>query len=193
MKTSESIKEIIKAIDGLPQFQIFKNADNPYFKSKYADLNEILSVISEPCKKAGLTIIQEAPLINGIITVVTRIVHVSGEWIETETGVPADKQGKFDAQTAGSAITYGRRYALNALFNLSAEDDDGNKASGKQDLNNVDSLMASLPADIKQIFKDRKATKKYVSDFCIMRGWDNDSIRSALSIPNEGLPEGFND
>jgi hypothetical protein len=193
MRTSEQTKNIMTALNSLPVFEIHKNADNPYFKSKYADLPEILKIIQPELKKVGLVLIQSAPMTDNVINVITRLMHTSGEWIEIDCCVPADKSGKLDAQTAGSAITYGRRYGINALLSLSAEDDDGNKASGKADKDDTIKLE-SLPDDIKQSFRLLKYSRKAVYDFCIRLGFNHDKIRTAL-VPltlTEGLPEGFN-
>ena len=59
------------------------------------------------------------------IGVVTRLMHVSGQWLENEFTLPMVKS---DPQAAGSAITYARRYALQALFGIPAVDDDGEAA-----------------------------------------------------------------
>jgi hypothetical protein len=77
---------------------------------------------------------------DGVVTVTTRFLHSSGEWIETEAGAPvAHRFEKVDgtvtdkgpdAQTAGSAISYLRRYSLAAMAGITQEDDDGNAASG---------------------------------------------------------------
>lgn len=101
-----------------------KDADNPFFKSSYVTLDNILSAIKEPLKEAGLTFVQ-IPVGEGLRTILIDI--ESGESLEgTFTLMPA----KNDPQGQGSAITYARRYALSAILGLSTEeDDDGNKAS----------------------------------------------------------------
>lgn len=134
MQKSESIKNIAKA---LAQFQAeVKNpastADNPFFKSKYAPLNDILSMTRPILSKYGLSVLQSPSGDGQNVTVTTLITHESGEWIESEPlTLKADKA---TAQGAGSAITYARRYALSAMLGISSEDDDdGNLASGKKD------------------------------------------------------------
>lgn len=192
MRTSEETKNIMTAVNSLPVFEIHKNADNPYFKSKYADLPEILKIVQPELKKVGLVLIQSAPMTDNVINVITRLMHVSGEWIEIDCCVPADKSGKLDVQTAGSAITYGRRYGINAILSLAAEDDDGNNASGKNKQDDSGKLE-TLPDEIKDIFRSLKYSRKPAYDFCIKYGWNNDKIKSALiAIVAEGLPEGFN-
>lgn len=130
MKASESIKNLAAA---LVKFQAeVKNppntANNPFFKSKYAPLNDVLNLVRPLLSKHGLGVIQ-APSGDGKdITLTTMLIHESGEWIELDPlTLQADKP---TAQGAGSAITYARRYALSAALGISSEDDDdGNIAS----------------------------------------------------------------
>lgn len=129
MTKSDSIKNIAEALN---KFQhkmepIVKSASNPFFKSKYADLPSILEAIKEPMKDNGLSITQFPSGTNGLTTL---LMHTSGEWIEdTFTMTPVDNK----PQTAGSWITYMRRYAIGAVLGLSTEvDDDGNYASGNK-------------------------------------------------------------
>lgn len=107
-----------------------KTSNNPFFKSKYADLAEIIDVTKDVLTANGLGIIQSPGGNGSQITVTARIIHISGQWIEDTLTLNATKN---DPQQAGSAITYGRRYQLAALFNIAQEDDDGNCASGKTD------------------------------------------------------------
>lgn len=131
MKTSESIAEINKALVGFHNDikQPLKDKANPFFKSKYVPLENIAEVIDEVAPKHGLAYLQEAFTTDtGQTGVVTRLVHESGEFYETEPLVlNADKN---NAQGQGSVITYARRYQLASLFGITSdEDDDGNKAS----------------------------------------------------------------
>lgn len=126
MNTSESIKEIATA---LCSFQgevekINKEATNPFFKSKYATLANILDVIREPLHKNGLSFVQFP---TGQFGLVTRLMHNSGEWLEAEYEMQPTKN---TPQEIGSCITYMRRYALGSILGLNIdEDDDGNAAS----------------------------------------------------------------
>jgi hypothetical protein len=99
-----------------------KDSTNPFFKSKYFDINGLLDVAEPILHKHGLFIIQ--PITNG--KVVTKIVHAeSGESIESELELSDTK----DPQKHGSEITYYRRYTLQSLLAMQADDDDGNAAS----------------------------------------------------------------
>jgi len=183
MITSESIKNITAALNGLPEFNIKKRSDNPFFKSKYADLTEILNEISGPLKSAGLVVVQSAPMEGETITVITRVIHTSGEWIQTMTSVPASKKGTLDPQTAGSAITYGRRYALNAFFNLAAEDDDANAASAKPaPVDPEAEKLKTLPDATKDRLRKLDYKVKAAYAFCNGLGWDIDAINKELDL-----------
>lgn len=113
-----------------------KTANNPFFKSKYADLETIISATSGPLSRNEVFVFQAPGLSDQDVSVTTIIAHSSGEWIQSTVSGPGQqkvKEGaKFDLQTVGSAITYLRRYALQSLLNLAAEDDDGNEASNKK-------------------------------------------------------------
>jgi hypothetical protein len=143
MNQSESIKEISKAMISFHQKinKIGKDAKNPFFKSKYASLSNILDAIQNPLSDSGLSICQFPTGQNGLTSI---LMHQSGEWISAEYEM---KPVKDDPQGRGSCITYQRRYALAAILSLNIdEDDDGNKASYPQRVTNEmkEELIASL-------------------------------------------------
>ncbi len=105
---------------------VAKDAQNPYFSSKYATLAACVQEITPHLSKVGLVVIQ---LVNGPGRVKTILAHTSGQYICCELELPPVKN---DPQAAGSAITYSRRYALPAIVGIATDDDDdGNAASGK--------------------------------------------------------------
>lgn len=107
-----------------------KNSTNPHFKSRYADLAEVISVSRIPLAECGLSIMQFDSFENGLVSVETMLVHISGQWISSVLSLPCQKQ---DAQGVGSALTYARRYSWSAICGLAQDDDDGNAAvSGNQ-------------------------------------------------------------
>jgi hypothetical protein len=117
-KISPALVNAINAIEGVK-----KGADNPFFKSKYANLESVIEAAHEALAANGLAVMQgPGPMDGNCITLTTRLIHESGEWIETDFSLPA---GKMDPQAAGSAITYARRYSLMAMLNMPAVDDDG--------------------------------------------------------------------
>lgn len=127
MEKSASIQNLAKALilfNGLVS-KVKKGSDNPFFKSKYAALPDVLAAIHAPLLEAGLTINQFPTGLHGLTTI---LIHAeSGEYMmDTYTMTPT----KNDPQGIGSCITYQRRYAVGAVLSLNIdEDDDGNKAS----------------------------------------------------------------
>jgi len=104
-----------------------KNAQNSHFRNSYADLNAVLSCLEVPLANHGLVVTQT--MAEGNVLVTTLWHAESGESLESRmTLMPA----KNDPQGQGSAITYGRRYMLKALFGMVDVDDDGNAASGQR-------------------------------------------------------------
>jgi hypothetical protein len=129
MRTSEQINELATAL-AAAQAEM-KNATlnkvNPHFKSKYADLAMIRDTVTPALAKNGIAVVQGTDTEENTIVVFTRLIHKSGQWIESRFPIPYDKP-----QAMGSGITYGRRYTLAAVTNIAAEeDDDGNAANEK--------------------------------------------------------------
>lgn len=105
-----------------------KDSANPFFKSRYADLESVIKAIKEPFAKYGLSYTQLPHTDDKGIGVITRVMHESGEWFESSFTLPITKA---DPQSAGSAITYARRYALQAMAGIPAVDDDAEMAMGR--------------------------------------------------------------
>ena len=116
-KLAEAKKEIGK---------ISKDSTNPFFKSKYFDINSLLEHVEPILEKHGLLVIQ--PIEKGLV--VTTIIDTDSTSKEVQgvsSSLPLPELN--DPQKLGSAITYYRRYTLQSLLALQAEDDDGNHAS----------------------------------------------------------------
>ena len=105
-----------------------KTSENPFFKSRYADLATVMEACRAPLSKHGLAVIQTTEGGTDTVTIVTTLAHASNQWIR---GRLTMKPVKADPQTLGSCITYGRRYTLAAMVGVAPEDDDGNLAAGK--------------------------------------------------------------
>lgn len=103
-----------------------KNATNPHFKNRYADLAAIIEAVKPVLASHGIAVIQLPAFEEGVVSVETILLHKSGEWMSGIAGAPAQKM---DPQGVGSAITYLRRYSLAAACNIAQEDDDGAAAS----------------------------------------------------------------
>lgn len=130
MERSESIKELAAALNKAQADMsgAKKGKENPFFKSKYADLNAVVDAVRIPFAENGLSYSQFPVMDENRVGVETILMHESGEFIASTLMLPT---GKLDAQAAGSAITYARRYSLQAIAGIPAEDDDGNSASGR--------------------------------------------------------------
>ena len=102
---------------------------NPAFRSKYADLNSVLSMVRQPLLDADIVVMSSSSVLDGLHYVETRLAHAgSGEWIAVTIALQAEKQ---TPHGSGSCLTYGRRYGLSAMLAIGSDDaDDGNTSSG---------------------------------------------------------------
>lgn len=133
MNKSESITELNKALANFHKEvkQPMKDANNPFFKSKYVPLENVVEAIDDVAPKHGLTYSQyPVTTESGLVGISTVLLHESGEYIEFPPATT--KPDKNTPQGVGSALTYMRRYSLSAVFGITSDqDDDGNEASGK--------------------------------------------------------------
>lgn len=119
-----------------------KDSNNPFHKSKYADFTSVREACLSALNDAGIGVLQPVVQIDGKNFVKTLLLHESGETMEGLTEIIYSKQN--DAQAQGSGITYARRYGLQSLVTLGAEDDDGNKSVEKE--NRQDEVISRLEA-----------------------------------------------
>lgn len=103
-----------------------KNAANPHFRSRYADLAEVLNTIRPVFSAHGLSILQATSYDGSLCSVVTTVAHKSGGYVSSTASC---QPAKSDAQGIGSATTYLRRYGLAAMAGIAQEDEDGNAAA----------------------------------------------------------------
>lgn len=138
MRSSETLTKISPALVAAVNSMagVAKTTENDGFKkngkaSKYATLADCIEASRAALLANGLCVIQGPGATNTeakTLCITTRIIHESGEWIETDFDMPLTK---WSPHEAGSATTYGRRFALMAMLGLApVEDDDGNAASG---------------------------------------------------------------
>jgi hypothetical protein len=112
-----------------------KDSSNPFYKSKFADINAVIDAIVPVLNTNGVLVSQVTKVLglefgNPLPVLRTTLTHAeSGESQESDTMIICAKPN--DPQDMGSAISYARRYGLQAMVVLKAEDDDGNKGSGK--------------------------------------------------------------
>jgi hypothetical protein len=125
MKQSESIASLAPAlVKALGEMRgVAKDSKNPHFKNDYASLEAVIDVARPVLGVHGLAFMQGlGEYAAGAMTVSTRILHESGEWIESDFQMPVSKA---DPQGTASASTYARRYSLMSILGLPAVDDDG--------------------------------------------------------------------
>jgi hypothetical protein len=131
MTTSEQIGELAAALsDAQAEMEgASKSSANPFFKSKYADLSSVWEACRGPLTKYGLSVIQSPEVTGNLVSVETRLLHESGQWI---AGVVSCTAKDDSPQSVGSAITYLRRYALQSFAGVAPEDDDAEAAQGRR-------------------------------------------------------------
>lgn len=149
MNKSESIAELSKALANFHTEvkQPMKDANNPFFKSKYVPLENVVEAITETASKHGLSFVQWASNdANGRVGVATMLMHSSGEYIEFDpVFMNADKN---TAQGAGALISYLKRYSLSAVFGITSDqDDDANQASGNTKQQKQQSVQPKKPTN----------------------------------------------
>lgn len=125
---SDSLKNLAAALNAAQKELrgAVKDSKNPFFNSKYADLESVWEACREPLARNGLAVSQTTiPGPDSETMLVTTLMHNSGEWIR---GFYPIKQVKNDPQAAGSAMTYARRYTLAAAVGIIQVDDDAESA-----------------------------------------------------------------
>lgn len=161
MNSSEQINEIAGAL-AKAQAQMGaakKDSDNPFFKSKYADLASVVDAIRGPFAENNLSYVQ-LPIVSegNRVMVETVLMHATGQWISSVVDVPVSKA---DAQGYGSAITYARRYGLQAIAGVAAEDDDGNAAAKAKPRPSEADMMPRAKAAAEQIAAGHERMEAY--------------------------------
>lgn len=136
---SEQINELVKALVKVQSRlqAVEKDAENPHFRSKYSTLSASWDACRELLSENGLAVIQTTEVEPSPV-LVTTLFHVSGQWIRGEYPLNPVKN---DPQSLAGAVSYSRRYSLQAIVGLSSKDDDGedamnrdNKDKGKESL-----------------------------------------------------------
>ena len=133
-----------------------KNQKNPFYKSDYANLKSVMDAIREPFANNDLFFVQAAEANGQMIAITTRIVHISGEWIEAITELPPIKN---DVHGWISAFTYGKRLGLQSLCGLPSVDDDGNLAVKNATTPKVVVINKKEAAELDQLISDTSADK----------------------------------
>lgn len=136
--TKPNTKSIVEALSKFQQEAnvAVKDKKNPYFKSNYAGLEDVIAAANQGAK-FGLaftqTIDYQKQIIEGVIDttmyVTTSLMHSDSDAVIKSRYLIIPKKSNYDdSQALGSAITYAKRYSLQAIYGLPSEDDDGNAA-----------------------------------------------------------------
>ena len=172
MNKSDEINEIVKALAKV-QSEIQnpkKDANNPFFKSKYSTLDNVIDAYKDLCSKNDL-IVLENPVSkvdeNGkvLVGIEVQIMHASGQFLSFDPYLLSPV--KNDPQGIGSGVTYARRYTLSSVFNIaSEEDDDGNSASqnNKSQYQKPTKFKPATQAEIGNLKKEIIAFSKLMTD-----------------------------
>jgi len=99
-----------------------KDKANPFFKSKYSDINSVIEACKTALHENELAFSSRTELLDGKWVLIGSLLHSSGEFLRTMIPILS---GEKDMQSFGSSVTYSRRFALLSLCNISTEDDDG--------------------------------------------------------------------
>jgi hypothetical protein len=122
-----------------------KSSSNPHFRSRYADLSACVEAVIDALNENGIALIQKTYECKDGVMVETIFVHESGEVMEG--GILHVPAVKHDAQGFGSALTYARRYSLQAACGIAPEDDDGNAASRRPEAKPTTKVDPNTMAD----------------------------------------------
>lgn len=134
------------------------NKINPHFKSRYADLSAIIDATRATLAKHGLSVVQTTKVSEAGLSLETRLLHSSGQFIVGEYPLPmvTDKP-----QQMGSALTYARRYSLAAICGISAdEDDDANAAQTNGKGGSASYITTAQAKELTALAADVQADKK---------------------------------
>ena len=195
METSETRAELFKAFANFKKKlkQPLKDANNPFFKSKYVPLENVVQVVDEAMTDTGLSYTQGiADLEEGYLRVDTIVLHESGEYMVIKGSKV--KPVKNDPQSAGSATTYARRYSLSTAFGIASDpDDDGNGAS-QQAKNNQQPKNTQQPKNQPkpELTPEQKVVanidwvnKKYKPEIELIKSWQEMEHEQALKAIKE--------
>ncbi len=126
-----------------------KDSSNPFFKSKYADLNAVWEACRDALSENGLAVVQTVrERDTGDICLHTTLGHASGQWMASSMPIRIKSDGKTnELQMLGSSLSYLRRYSLAALVGVAPadEDDDGNAGTGYKAPQPKEPAVAQIP------------------------------------------------
>lgn len=195
MTTSPELNELATAL-ALAQGQMgaaAKDSKNPHFKSTYADLASIWQAAQGPLTANGLSVVQGPGMESGMVTLTTRLLHKSGQYMEsTVSSSPGRGNGP---QAVGSTLTYLRRYALAAMVGVVTDDDDGEAARRSEPPRRQQEPRGGFePMQPKQADGHHKSWAADRVRFCTWltkQGWKYDDVRDWCIGIGEGKPSAW--
>lgn len=148
------------------------------YSYNYASLDDILAAIKEPLAAAGLCFTQDATTQPGSVSVMTTLLHVSGEWLRFG---PFELPAGETPQAKGSALTYARRYALTSALGIATEDDDAASA-GKPKTPRNDQASEAMMKRLHAVAKTKGVTHEGLRDWA----GKNLGIESLVELTSSG-------
>lgn len=146
-----------------------KSSKNTHLKNEYADLPTVIETVRPVLNRHGISVLQRAvDSPPGTVAISTTLLHDSGEWIADEgIVIPfAEQRGVNLAQSAGSALTYARRYGLAAIVSLAQGDDDGRDAGAPQEAAQQPTpLTKKQAADLRALAIEAGADEAYADKY----------------------------
>jgi len=152
---------------------VSKSAENPFFKSSYAPLPEVMKAVQPLLAKHKLAVTQFPSTVDGQSALRTILIHESGQLIEDTQLLLLTKQ---DPQGQGSAITYARRYGVMAVLGLVADEDDdgaaGNTPPAPRSGNTYEASTNRVPSE-KQL--------NFIHNLAVQKGKDDEWIKKTMA------------
>ena len=191
MEQNRSSESIAKLTEALSKAQGIiegakKDADNPFFKSTYADLSSVWRACRHPLSENGLAVMQTVETCNDKYILVTTLSHSSGEWMRSFMPILLVKQ---DPQSFVAAITYCRRASLAAMVGVCPADDDGESAMCRD---HVEVKPALIPLSEMQCAElDVMLSEDHSKDWVIAETIKKKSVKSIYDIDSAFFESDF--
>lgn len=163
-ETDKLIPALLKAQSEMSP--VFKDAVNPHFKAKFADLSSILGMVKPKLNANGILLTQATAWITEGTLLITKLTHTSGQWAESSYMVQAMKS---DPQAFGSALSYAKRYSLTSFIGIETTDDDAEHAMDRPTISSqretqpkvATSTMTTTPSPVQK--QEPVAQSKWVA------------------------------
>ena len=158
-----------------------KESENPFYKSRYADLSVCLATCKKPMTDNGLSVSQHCTFDGERVQCMTVLGHSSGQMMVSTLAIPVTKK---DPQGIGMAITYARRYALSSVIGLAQADDDAESSVVHETTNpgKQDEPPADPPAQTYEYATDKQV--KMIRAIITKHHIEDESIKKRYRVAN---------